>query len=67
MVEYKKAYHNQASFDTLLRFCLFIDLIRFYTKILSDKTERFQLQSALMDLYDVPFCSPYIYHSIILT
>ena len=61
----KRTKTKTTSLDTLPWFCLFIDLIRLHAYFAPHKTDKLPLRLFSMDLSDVPFCSPYIYHSTI--
>ena len=63
----KRTKTKTTSLDTLPWFCLFIDLIRLHAYFAPHKTDKLPLRLFSMDLSDVPFCSPYIYHSTIQT
>lgn len=66
--EKQKKKHTKTkttSLDTPPWICLFIDLIRLHAYFAPHKTDKLQLRLLSMGLSDVPFCSPYIYHSTV--
>lgn len=63
----KRTKTKTTSLDTLPWICSFIDLIRLHAYFAPHKSDKLPLRLLSMDLSDVPFCSPYIYHSTIQT